>query len=143
MITRYKKPHWVPSEFIIATRQGWVDSRTNEVLESIPDLVERLADYELYQQQKLDIDVDYDVLDAPYGINSYERKGDQLNAEHIDTQQEYQAHHDLATNKVDNVTINDMKNTDSMDTIIDNGSAKSKAPKRGRPKSISTNIIVK
>lgn len=52
MKQRYKKPTGVPEQFIEATRHGWVDNRTGEVLEAIPNLVARLADYEKYMTDR-------------------------------------------------------------------------------------------
>lgn len=34
----YNKPTYIPSEFLKATKRGWVDTRTNEVLVAIANL---------------------------------------------------------------------------------------------------------
>lgn len=95
MKVRYKKPTGIPAEFVVATRLGWTDSRTGEVLESIPNLVERLADYDQYMNEMHDRQAESDVDDiAPYGVSSFEvhNKSESLK---IQSQQEYQAHSEL------------------------------------------------
>ena len=81
MKQRYKKPTGIPEQFIEATRLGWVDKRTGEVLESIPNLVERLADYDKYMDEMRERQEESDVDDiAPYGVSSFEvhNKSDSL-----------------------------------------------------------------
>ena len=46
----HKKPNYLPEQFVVATDKGWVDIRTNEVLEAIPNLIARIADYEGYMK---------------------------------------------------------------------------------------------
>ena len=72
MKQRYKKPTGVPEQFIGATRHGWVDNRTGEVLEAIPNLASRLADYEKYMAdlEKLHEESDTDALSS--GVNTFE-----------------------------------------------------------------------
>lgn len=41
----FGKPNYIPEEFLIATRQGWVDSRTGEILVSVVHLDQKLKDH--------------------------------------------------------------------------------------------------
>ena len=43
----YNKPTYIPNEFLKATKQGWVDIRTNEVLVAIANLDELISENEM------------------------------------------------------------------------------------------------
>ena len=85
MKQRYKKPTGVPEQFIEATRHGWVDTRTGEVLEAIPNLVARLADYEKYMtdREKLHEEV-ANTFEAHKSSKSLELQEDQETAAKLD-----------------------------------------------------------
>lgn len=40
----FGKPNYIPEEFLIATRQGWVDKRTGEILVSVLNLDKKLIE---------------------------------------------------------------------------------------------------
>lgn len=42
MQNNYNKPNYIPECFLVATKHGWVDSRTNEILVAIPRLNEKV-----------------------------------------------------------------------------------------------------
>ena len=44
-------PKYIPEEFLAATKYGWVDSRTNEVLVAIPNLDKRLKEFEFIKNE--------------------------------------------------------------------------------------------
>ena len=46
----YNKPTYIPSEFLKATKQGWVDTRTNEVLVAIANL-DKLVKTEVVKEE--------------------------------------------------------------------------------------------
>ena len=50
----YNKPTYIPSEFLKATKQGWVDTRTNEVLVAIANL-DKLVKTEVVKEVKEEV----------------------------------------------------------------------------------------
>ena len=103
MKQRYKKPTGVPEQFIEATRHGWVDNRTGEVLEAIPNLVARLADYEKYMtdREKLHEEV-ANTFEVHKPSKSLELQEDQETATKLDL-----INNEVAKNKV--TSENDIK----------------------------------
>lgn len=147
MKQRYKKPTGIPEQFIEATRLGWVDKRTGEVLESIPNLVERLADYDKYMDEMHERQEESDVDDiAPYGVSSFEvhNKSDSLK---IQSEQEYQAHTDLTSETPKTEAI---KEAPTKDVPKETGTNKTTPKPRGRGKgkgatsdAVGSNIVVR
>lgn len=55
----FNKPNYIPEQYLKVTKNGWVDSRTNEILVSIRNLDEKLED----ERQKYLVQEIYDTAD--------------------------------------------------------------------------------
>lgn len=65
----YNKPTYIPNEFLKATKQGWVDTRTNEVIVAIAHLDELvktdIVKEEVIQVEPIIVDEVEPVLTEP------------------------------------------------------------------------------
>lgn len=108
MKQRYRKPTGIPEQFIEATRHGWVDIRTGEVLESIPNLVERLADYNKYMDELHERQAQAEADDGtPYVVSNFEVHA-KSESQKLQSEQEYQAYNDRVQDVVKTETIKDV-----------------------------------
>lgn len=55
----FNKPNYIPEQYLKVTKNGWVDSRTNEILVSVRNLDEKLED----ERQKYLVQEIYDNSD--------------------------------------------------------------------------------
>lgn len=112
MKQRYRKPSSIPEQFVEATRHGWIDNRTGEVLESIPNLVARLADYEKYMADLERIHEESDTDSLLTGVNSFEVHKQSKSLE-LQNQQETENHMDVINNVTQTTTIKEPPKTDT------------------------------
>lgn len=133
MKQRYKKPTGVPEQFIEATRHGWIDNRTGEVLESIPNLVARLADYEKYMAdlEKLHEESDTDALSS--GVNTFEVHKPSKSLE-LQGEQEVEAKQDLINHTTVTDTIKEAPKADTVKEKVGTTKEKAATETKGRGK---------
>lgn len=56
---KYKKPNYLPENDVIATKHGWVQISTGEILESIPNLDKLIEQSKPFEQHLFDLQKSY------------------------------------------------------------------------------------
>lgn len=130
----HKKPNYLPDEFVVANKFGWVDIRTNEVLEAIPNLDARIADYEGYMKNLDDVREQQDDANSGDLTENQEMHLQSLSHE-IQVNQEKVNAEDFNNSAVNVKPINTPPNVKS--------EVKTSRARNTRSKSVNTPIIVK
>lgn len=137
----HKKPNYLPDEFVVANKFGWVDIRTNEVLEAIPNLDARIADYEGYMKNLDDVREQQD--DANSGDLTENQKMHLQSLSHeIQVNQEKVNAEDFNNSAVNVKPINTPPNVKS-EVAKEETEVKTSRARNTRSKSVNTSIIVK